>query len=101
MLNGIRRLFGAERRQYERRQGGDVQISIDGEQATVVDWSAGGFRIGRLTRGSPRRGSYIKGRVKVGRTGGRFTAYVVAVHPDGGIGARYDEIDSKVFNKLL
>jgi len=97
----LRRLFGGrERRRYPRRRGGDIQITIGEEAAEVVDWSPGGFRIGALTQPVPRRGTYVSGQVKVGRVSGPFKAFVVASHQDGGIGARYDEIDSAVFRAL-
>lgn len=101
MLAALRRLLGrGERRRHARVRGGAVRIDVDGVQAEVVDWSPGGFRIGALQSPAPARGSFIKGRVRVGRTAGAYTAYVVAVYDDGDIGARFDEIDAEAFRAL-
>lgn len=102
MLNVLRRLFGiGERRRYPRWSGGDVEITVGDEVAEiVVDWSPGGFRIKALAQPRPERGTYVSGRVRVGRVSGPYKAYVVSVYDDGSIGTRYDEIDSAVFAAL-
>lgn len=104
MLAALLRALGLgrerdDRRRYRRRRGG-VQITVDGTALSVIDSSPGGFRAAGFAGEPPARGSYLHGELRAGRARGPFVAFVVAVHDDGSIGARYDEIDTSVFRAL-
>ena len=90
---------GRERRRHPRVRGG-LALRVESVDATVMNWSPGGFRVAALDGVSPQAGALLSGDLELETVRGGFTARVVTVYPDGGFGACFDEIDTELFRAL-
>ena len=100
MSDLISKIFsGPERRRHPRARGG-LALRLEAVDATVVDWSPGGFRVQPTEGVHAEAGAVVSGEIELGAVRGVFTARVVTVHADGGFGACFDEIDTALFRAL-
>lgn len=101
MLNLFRHFFSrlraAERRRNQRFELPSIRLKIDGKRYDSIDWSMGGFKIGRCHL-SLVPGDSVTGVITLEHgESGEFVAEVVAVRADGQVAFRLLEITPRVF----
>lgn len=93
----IKRLRTAERRRYQRIELSPLKLKIDGKRYNTVDWSLGGFKIGRY-HVPLASGDKVSGRITLEHgASGEFVAEVVGVREDGEVAFRLVEITPSIF----
>lgn len=93
----IKRLHAAERRRFQRIELPRIRLRIDGKRYDAIDWSLGGFKVGRCHL-SLASGENVAGRIQLEHgPSGEFVAEVVGVREDGEVAFRLLEITPSVF----